>query len=187
MEGVREFYQHGAALSYVTQRVPLFITTASVSLNANNPTFAGYNIRQSIGTANLITSGNPVRLTLTPVSAGTGAVISGMWIGATTSFPDFVVAPTQVLFSGSSTITMIAGGSAVVTDPVALTIPTSIALMASFAITLGDIRFNTGGSSNNTNYFKALASSQSSNTLNPGAGTTQTNSAGIITLVEVMG
>ena len=185
--GTREIYQHSAPLSYVTQRVPLFITTSTANLNANNAGFAGFNVRQGVPASSFATNGTPIRLTLTPPSAGTSTVIGGLWVGTTTSFPDFSAAPTQVLFSGSSTVTLTAGGAVVVSDSIGITLQSSLQFMASFAITSGDIRFNTGGQSSWTNYFHSLASSQSSNTLNPGSGTIQNNSAGIISLIQAMG
>lgn len=128
--------------------------TALFTLTSNSGTWGGYTLRQFIPTSGLA-NGYKVRLTLT-APPGNSVTISAAYLqtsGTTPTIYSYSSTPIPITFSGSSSVTIPAGGS-VVTDEIVLTVSTSVALVLGANIqTASNMRYLPSGATGWSAYF----------------------------------
>lgn len=132
----------------------------SQTFNANLTGFAGFANRQLLP-AGAAANGDKIRLTLTPPSTGNNTNITDVFIGQGGTAPNYGSTPTRVTFNGgSSSVTLTAGGSTVVSDEIVFSynasLTTTIGILFSGAAS--DVRQLTGLGSTYNTYQKGSAS-----------------------------
>lgn len=108
------------------------------TFNGESSGWSGYTMRQLVAQGTLLeTGGSAIRLTLQP-AVSAGAAIGEMWVGkaiagySSTSDASFDGPPTQVFFGGNPGVNLTASGSDVVSDDVAIGLPSSDGLLISW-------------------------------------------------------
>jgi len=143
-----------------------YTTTANPTLTANNAGNSGSTFRQLIPAAVFTVSGDRVRLTLTPPSTGASHIINNMFIGERASVADFVGTPTRVTFGGSNGVTLVAGGSSVVSDAAVFALDETKSYIVSWDNgATADIREDTGIAGGYIAYIKSGVSEAGSVTV----------------------
>lgn len=107
----------------------MWTQTAIWTLTSNSSNWSGYTLRQFIPTSGLA-NGYKIRLTLT-APPGNSVTVSAAYLqtsGTTPTVYSYSGTPIQVTFSGSTSVTIPAGGS-VVTDEIVIGVSTSVGMV----------------------------------------------------------
>lgn len=128
------------------------------TLNADNAGWSGYTLRQVIKSGGITSPGGThSRVTLTATLGAGGFVIDSAYIGrGATAGNDYAfnTTPTQLLFSGSASVT-IAQGSSIVSDSAAFAPQTGENMVITFHFSATSaIRTGNSGGSNHESYYK---------------------------------
>jgi hypothetical protein len=159
-------------------------TLLNPTLNANNPNWAGVCVVDALPAISSL--GSAYRLTLSPVTSGANLVLASCFIGMAGTAPSFDGNQVQVKFSGSNGVTLTAGGSAVVSDPIFPTVQfsTSGSLLVAYGITSGDILDNVA-LAGYTHYNKSGDAANAGTTAKAGYTTVATR-GDVLTKLEVL-
>jgi hypothetical protein len=115
---------NAASSGYVkpTSGAGSYVTQISQNLTMNGSGWGGLTLRQIIPPGGAGVTGKYLKLTLKPSSSGNNSSVAAVYVGHTSgggSSLDFDGTQVQVKFGGANSVTLTAGGSAVVSDPVA--------------------------------------------------------------------
>jgi hypothetical protein len=126
------------------------------TLTGNSTGFGGVMDRFVIAAAAFSTSGDRVRLTVTPPTTGNNTNIAHAFIGPKgASAPNFDGTQVRVTFGGNNGVTLVAGGASVVSDEVAIAFDHTKDYVVAFEFTgTTDQRGIFGGASNVTRHEK---------------------------------
>lgn len=160
---------------------------ATFTPNTDSPGWTGYTLRNKIQSPPNLVSGNlgpssMIMLRLRAANSGTALQIAKFYVGlqAASGNPyDFAATPVQALFSGSASVT-IPVGTAVLTDPISLTIPLSQSIVASAYLTAGDLRTCNTADGGNRRFFRT--GDDASSVI--GTGTYTESSSGQVYMIE---
>lgn len=168
----------------VPQLTDVWSTEVSTTLNENSVGWSGWTIRIILppGAAG---SGDRLRLTFTPPTAGTSTVISDVYAGHPGSGSAFDGSQVRLQFSGSNGVTLTAGGSSVVSDAASYAYDNTKSLMVAIRITSGDLRRNVSLASTYQFYGKSGSSAADASGTSPsGFGSATSGRSDVITLAE---
>lgn len=150
-DGINTGTSSGYSLDLGARRV-VNSTTPGAAATAYDPTLAangagwgGYNVRSVIAAAQLsAAAGTKVRLTLAPPTTGNNTVIAKVYVGHKgAGAADFNGSQVKITFGGSDGVTLVAGGSPVVSDEVAFTYNSAQDLVVAIEYAGStDLRFN---------------------------------------------
>lgn len=142
-------------------------TTMSQTLNNNTTGYGGFTIRQWFAAGVISLSGNPVRVRLTPTTTGLNTILTGIYIGHAAGAGDaydFDGAQVQVLFSGSGSVTLTAGGASVTSDEIGFALDETKNLIVSMQhAATSSVRDVSGLGANYVSYQKAGAEAATTN------------------------
>jgi len=188
----------GGAINLDTGEAGLLKPTAAVNnslatqtLNENSPEWGGYGIRVRIAANVLTFSGGKVRITLAPPSSGSNLILAAVLIGhkaAAGNAWDFALSParTQVTFNGGNAgVTLIAGGGGITSDVVNFALDETRDVIIALDVASGDLRRNTGMSSDFTFYSRAGGAGEAASNA-PSGYVSVANRLDVVTRIEVL-
>lgn len=175
---------------------PLFMsggswqTLVTPTLNSNQGNGAAEAIRSYIGIAAYSATtptGSKIRVTFTPPTSGSSPTISAVWVGHPGTAPNFDGNQVQLKFSGGTSLTLTAGGSAVLSDVATFAFDKTKALIVSVADDVWWERANASIGPNYIQYAKAGDGANAGTTSVSGYSTTSGFIDNGIGLVEIFG
>lgn len=182
--GASSGYVVNSTDGYVTRSADVYSTEVSTTLNENSVGWSGYTMRMIVP-AGAAGNGDQLKITLTPPTGGANVVISDVFVGHPGAGSAFDGTQVRAQFSGSSGVTLTAGGAAVVSDPVAYAYDRTKSLMVAVRITSGDSRRNLSLASTYSFYAKGSSvAADASGTSPTGFGTATSGRSDLVTKVE---
>lgn len=162
-------------------------TLSTITLSYNQTAFTNYNHRVRVAGSQLSASGTAFRLTLTGVTSGTTAAISGMYAGhkaGSGDAYDFDGTQVQVRVGGNAAFS-VAAGATVVTDWITYAFDETKDFVVAFHTSSGDIRGRANVDTTNFDWWTKSGSTEVSTANVTGYTQSGTYDFALVSLIEV--